>query len=472
MKKFFLCFILLLFFITFFKLEFVNAYVNNLYLEQAIETALRNNRSIHQGLYDRDKAEIDVEMARKAFYPEIDISTSYTRLFIEDEDIFDDYRGIEISLSDDFLGDIDLDIDIDLDYYLDEIADMIQPSKNNFQTSISIQQPVYLGGRLRTGLEQANQGLKASELQLEQTKNQLVLQVIQLYYNVLLAQERVELEKEFLDLVNQHKKTAQHSYEHGLTLKTDLLQVEIEQGRAVNSLDDAKNKLLIARRHFVNITGINLDGRNLEWPELNFNFVKDLESQFRLALENRIELELLDINRKVLENNLQMEKNSRLPNLILSGNYQWQGEEFSFDDGVGTITLAGNVSLFDKGFSSSRQKKVEKDIAQLELNRKDLEDYIKIEIEELLLKTRTTSNNISLEKLNVNRAKENLNIENRRYQEGMATNTEVLNAQTLLKQSKLAFLQAEFQYNINIFTLLDKTGLLLHYWQNNEGWNF
>ncbi|MFP4016397.1 MAG: TolC family protein, partial [Halanaerobiales bacterium] len=437
--------------------------ISTLYLDDAINFALRNNSNISQGMYDLDKAEIDLEMARKAFYPKIDISSSYTRMFFEEEELTAEFDESDIELPDYILENFDMS-------FLEEISDMLEPDENNYQTGISIEQPVYLGGRLRIGLEQANKGLKAAELQLEQRKSEQALQTIQLYYNTLLAEERLALEKKVVELVKEHRRAAEHSYDQGLTLKTDLLQVEIEERRAVDSLEDAKNSLLIARRYLSNTTGVNLDGRKLEWPDLDIDMLSNLEEHYLLALENRTELKLMDVNKSVLENNFKMEKNSRKPNVVLSGNYQWQGEEFSFDDGVGSITIAGSISIFDKGLSNSNQKKVEKDIAQLELNKSDFEEFLKIEIEELLLKLENNRQNILTEELNLEMAEENLKLANRRFEEGMATNTEVLDAQMLYKQSSLGILQADYQYNNNFFSLLNKTGLLIEYLQNHERW--
>lgn len=445
-SKIILSFFLLLFIFITFQLAAANQ-DNYLYLEQAIESALRNNNMIFAGIHDQEIAEINLEMARKAFYPEIDISTSYTRMFFEEQELV----GIPPGFG--------------------ELIEQMSPNKNNYQSSISLQQPIYLGGRLRRGLEQAAKGLTIAELQLEQKKSDLILQVIEVYYNVLLAQKRVSIEKEVLELIKEHKRVAEHSYKAGVTLKTDLLQVEIEQSRAENSLEVAQNNLVIAGRYLENILGLELGEKDLKWPEIEFAIINDLENEYQQALAKRIELELLAINKELLEMNLQMEKNSRLPSIVLSGNYQWQGEELSFNDGVGSITLAGSFPLFDKGLSKHRQEKIEQDIAKLNLNKNDFKEHLKIEIEELLLRMRANKNSLKTEKINLKRAEENLEIENKRYQTNIGTNREVLEAQTVLNQSKIAILQAEYQYNINVFNFLNKTGQLLNYWQNKERWN-
>jgi len=424
-------------------------------LEQALKWGIKNNAGLQEKIYDEKKALIDLESAKKAFYPEISFSTSYTRMFLDEGDSSGD-SGNTVPVP-------ESDFDSVLFNNMMEIMSAMQPSEDNYKTGISIQQPLYLGGKIWLGMEQAEIGLDMAELQVGQKENELLLDIIQSYYNVLLAQERVDIEKEALELVREHRRTAEVSYKAGITLKTDVLQVEIEEGKAVHSLEVARNDLLMAKKMLGNVIGFDLEDKEFIQPGFKPDLNLEKDKQYEIAKQNRIELELLSLNKEILETNLQMEKNSHLPNIILSGNYQWQGEEFSLNDGTGSITLSASVNIFDRGLSKNKEDKINEDIKKLDLNRSNLEELVEIEIEDLLLTIKENKNNIELQELNLKKAEENLELETKSYKVGMGTNVDVMNAQMVLKQTKIAGMQAEYQYKINLFKLLQKTGQLADY---------
>jgi outer membrane protein TolC len=65
---------------------------------------------------------------------------------------------------------------------------------------------------------------------------------------------------------------------------------------------------------------------------------------------------------------------------------------------------------------------------------------------------------IELEQLSLENAEENLDLTNKSYQAGIGTNIDVINAQTSYKQAQISLLQAEYNYEINLYKLLYNTG--------------
>ncbi|MFW6267228.1 MAG: TolC family protein, partial [Halanaerobium sp.] len=62
------------------------------------------------------------------------------------------------------------------------------------------------------------------------------------------------------------------------------------------------------------------------------------------------------------------------------------------------------------------------------------------------------------EQLSLENAEENLELTNKSYQAGIGTNIDVINAQTSYKQAQISLLQAEYNYEINLYKLLYNTG--------------
>ena|SRR5690554_3819316 len=69
-------------------------------LEEILRLGIKNNTGVKELEMDRRKAEIDLDSAHRAFYPEISISTSYTRMFFDDGDedfVSGDFNGASAS---------------------------------------------------------------------------------------------------------------------------------------------------------------------------------------------------------------------------------------------------------------------------------------------------------------------------------------------------------------------------------------
>jgi outer membrane protein TolC len=435
-------------------------------LEDVLKLGLKNNKAIKEGEIELKKAEIDLDSSRRAFYPEISFSTSYTRLFLDD----DGGTGIDIEPPDPArLDDQDMYL---LDYINKNMVSPIygaframQPYEDNYQTSISIQQPIYLGGKLRLANKQAGKAFELSEVQFNEKINEVLFSIIQSYYGVLLAEERVKIEEEAFNLLREHKRIAEVSLEAGLSIKTDLLQVEIEESRAMYSLQTARNDLKMARKMLGNMIGHDLSKYSFLEPDFDYDPELDLELQYQRARERRGEFKLLNINKEMLELSLETESNPYLPVLVLIGNYQWQDNELSFDNGTGSITFSLSMNIFDKGLAKNTADKLRNDLEKLKLQRSNLEEMIRLEIEDILLTIEENKNNMELQAMNLERAQENLELEEKRYQAGTATNMDVMNAQLVLKQTKISKIQSEYQYQISVFQLLKNTGLLAEYFQ-------
>ncbi len=412
--------------------------LDSLTLEDALSSGLNNNSSIKQIRLEEEKAEFELELARKNRYPTLDLQSSYTRL----DQAPRQFAGIDETFQPIY----------------------IEGSRNNYSTQLTLQQPIYTGGQIGLGIKQAEKGLTMADIQTRQTKSEVFFNIVQAYYNLLMAEDRVEIEEEALKVVREHKKIVNASFKQGMALKTDILQIEIKESESKQSLDNARNQLILAQKNLANLIGIDQLDFQVKEPALKPNLELDnINRLYQLALKNRSDFNMLSVNKDIIETNIELEEKSHLPKLILAGNYNWQGSEFKLDGGSWSVTMSGSLSIFDGGKSSTREKKHRKELTRLEESRANLEQMIKLDLERKILAAEENLNKIQIQELNINRARENLRLEKLRFREGIGTNIDVMNAQTTLKQTRMIKMQAEYQYQLNLFELLQSTGQLVEY---------
>jgi outer membrane protein TolC len=424
---------LFLLMILFFSSSAVIA-AENLELEEAVKLLIEENRTLKNARQDIDNAEKDEELAVRSYFPTLDLQSSYTK--------FDEGQQL-------LLG----------GYGSDE----------NYSTSISLTQPIWMGGKVSMQKEIAAYGLEIARTEYEKTVEDQIFSLIQAYYGVLQAEGMVEIRQEALDIVNEHLRVVKNNLEAGIAIRRDFLQSQIEQRNAEEELTAARNNLKIARRRLAQL--LNYEAQySVEKPKTEFDFSLDQDQLFKTAVENDPQLMILELNKEIVKLNQKLEGQYYRPNVSLNGSYDWQGEEF-MDEKSWSMTLGVNVPLYDGGKGGINADKQENELQKLANNRQDLLENLNIEVEDSILTVKENAEKIDLEILSLENAAENLEIANKSYEAGVASNTDVIDAQSTYNQAKISLLQSEYEYDIERFRTLYKSGRLKEYFGdvvNNE----
>ncbi|SDC42124.1 TolC family protein [Halanaerobium congolense] len=424
---------LFLLMILFFSSSAVIA-AENLELEEAVKLLIEENRTLKNARQDIDNAEKDEELAVRSYFPTLDLQSSYTK--------FDEGQQLPLG-----------------GYGSDE----------NYSTSISLTQPIWMGGKVSMQKEIAAYGLEIARTEYEKTVEDQIFSLIQAYYGVLQAEGMVEIRQEALDIVNEHLRVVKNNLEAGIAIRRDLLQSQIEQRNAEEELTAARNNLKIARRRLAQL--LNYEAQySVEKPKTEFDFSLDQDQLFKTAVENDPQLMILELNKEIVKLNQKLEGQYYRPNVSLNGSYDWQGEEF-MDEKSWSMTLGVNVPLYDGGKGGINADKQENELQKLANNRQDLLENLNIEVEDSILTVKENAEKIDLEILSLENAAENLEIANKSYEAGVASNTDVIDAQSTYNQAKISLLQSEYEYDIERFRTLYKSGRLKEYFGdvvNNE----
>ncbi|MEC9489813.1 MAG: TolC family protein [Halanaerobiales bacterium] len=394
-------------------------------LEEAVKILIEENRTLKNARKDIEKAEKDIELAQRSYFPTLDLQTSYTKM--------DEGQQTLLGTGPD----------------------------ENYSTSLSLTQPIWLGGKVSMQKEIANYSLEIARTEYEQTVEDQLFSLIQSYYGVLQAQGMVEIREEALDIVNEHLRIVKNNLEAGIAIRRDLLQSQIEQRNAEEELTAAKNDLQIARSRLAQLLTTEKSYIPAK-PEINMNLDLEKQKLFNTAVKNDPQLMILELNKKIIKLRQKLEGQYYRPSVSLNGSYDWQGPEF-MDEKSWSMTLGVNVPLYDGGKGNLNAEKQKIELEKVANNRKDLLENIKIKVEESILTVKENKEAIELERLSLENAEENLEIANKSYEAGVASNTEVIDAQSTYNQAQISLLQAEYDYEIELFKTIYKSGRLKEY---------
>jgi outer membrane protein TolC len=177
----------------------------------------------------------------------------------------------------------------------------------------------------------------------------------------------------------------------------------------------------------------------------------EFDDPLGMALQNRSELKQLDFQQEMLQKLRKIERHGVWwPNIFLVGGYSLSAQEpdFNLDDYYWIESLYGGISisipLFDGLRASHRAQQAEVDLKLLDLQKDQLIRGINLEIIQAQDKLDQALKNVKAQKEGRELAGKGLSIAEVRYQNGLATHLEVLDAQVALNQAETNELSAYY----------------------------
>ncbi|WP_027340345.1 TolC family protein [Halonatronum saccharophilum] len=404
--------------------------------DEVIRLVLTENEEIAMLEEDLNIAKARLEGARANFFPNIDLSTVYTRLGETPE--VPDFSGGGFSIE--------------------------EGSKNSYSFNLGFQQPLYTGGQISTGYEQAKVGVQTAKLQMEERIEELKESALNQYYGLLRAQKMVELMEQTSEQIERYVQIAQTNKEVGIFTNTDVLQARVNLGQAKQGLLRAENGFELAQAALKNTLGLASKVEVELEEELDFELVEiDKGEITEYAFANRIDLKLLDAQEELLKLSLKRSKGSRRPTLSLAGDYSTRDDSLTFSDGEWNINLALSYNIFDGGSKRSGIKEAQSELDKALLRRDQIEKGIKLQLKESLLNIDEAADRIELMDLSLKEARENLRQSELQYKEGLLSSFDILQAQTVLKEVKTDYYQAIYDYNLALINLDKVIGRPVNY---------
>lgn len=340
-----------------------------------------------------------------------------------------------------------------------------QPAADrSWRIALEVRQTLYAGGGISAALDAQRLGRESALLDLEGTIHEELLQVRTRFYDVLLARDQIEVEKQNVELLHQQLRTARNRYDAGTSSQFEVLRAEVELANAQPALIRTRNRFRIAIEELRQVLGY--DNPTLEnarrTPEfvgsLEFQPVQyELESVLQSARDNRPELKRLDRVREAREALVEAERARYRPDLALVGGYEVRNSLFSdriSDSRDGWFAgLQSTWNIFDGGTTRGRVAQSRSRVRQAELDLSEEALAIEVEARRALSSLQEATELAEAAVRVVEQAEESLRMADARYAAGSVTQLDVLQAQVALTAARTNQLVANYSFNVALATL-------------------
>jgi len=340
---------------------------------------------------------------------------------------------------------------------------MPAPSPNLFGSALTYQYPVFTGGRIESQIALSRANLKGAEAIVERVKQQVILDVKQTYYQLLLAQAGVDVAVRTLASADENLRVARARVAAGVAPRFDEVQAEVNQANARQALIRGRNAVALAQHGLDAVMGLSLD--TVMQPRETMTIVAvrgEVGALIRRALENRPELAEHQARVAAAMAAIEIARAGGRPALVLSGGPTYgntTGGTAGASNVFGwSVTLSATVPLFDGGVTAQRVREAEARVEQLRAVEAQLRQSVELDVRRTMLTFASAAEELVAADKIVEQAQEGLRIANVRFAAGVSTNLEVITAQALLSQAEANRIQALFNVNVARAQLERATG--------------
>ncbi len=308
-------------------------------------------------------------------------------------------------------------------------------------------------------LSRSKNNIEAVKLSIEQKKQEVVFQTINLYYSIVQSDQLLKVSEEDVKQQQKNLETIEERNRLGSVTKADVYQQQVQLGNAELQVIQQKNTLETAKSNLLYYLGLDvmenykyssvLTDREVNILETDvdtdFNTIDGLVKE---ALQNRKDYLAQKLTLDSYYNNITMAKSGHLPRL--TGNLGYN----SFANSIGNIFDSHNYSAgltlsipIFSGFSVNNQvQSAEVDAMNYELQVHDSERLIKQNLQKSFLDLEAAKKALLVTAKNVKAAEENLKIEQEKYNLGSGKLLDVLIANTSFQNAQTNYINAQFNY--------------------------
>ena len=386
--------------------------VVNISLDETIQRAFENNRTIKESVAERESAFWSLSEARRQGNPQITWEMNGQKFGGEQ------YRSY--------------------------------PYHRSFTNSAGVSIPIYQGGKLREGRRSARYALSSADLALENTMQTVRLQSTIYYFDVLQYRNLIEVYEEEVVTLQEHLRNVIAQFRVGTVAKVDVLESQVELANALQNLVNVQNNYDVAVANLNNYIGLPADTIIRPQDTLTYKrYDLTLSDCTAYALENRPDAAMADYAVKRAESAKKAAAAGWRPSVSASISTGITNENL-FTGKISDQWTAGfsaSWNVFDGGITRAQVNQADAELVRAQEVAAQTREQIQLDVQSAFLQLHAAERNIGTTQAAVILGEENYKIAQVRYAAGVGTNLDVMDASEKLTEARSNYFTALYNYN-------------------------
>jgi len=327
-------------------------------------------------------------------------------------------------------------------------AEVTTGDLTNYNLRLSLEQPLFTGGAIYYGYQSAQLGSAAADLGYQKAVQDLLLRVELAYWDILKTERLQDVARQQVSDLQEHLRVVKASYDAGSVPYNEVLKTTVNLAEAEQRLLSAGNNSRLSEMTMNNLLHRNLAdpipvaGPNGEDP----GDLPAYDEALRAARDRRLELAAGRTQVESMRAREQLAKSDYYPKLSAVLNYTRAKETTAVIPENWEIMGVMRWTFWEWGKTDREVEGTRIRLHQSEDDLQALEDRIALEVREQHLRAQEMKEKIAVTQTAVQQAEENFRITDERFKAGVTTNTEVLDAESLLVSARANQTNAVYDY--------------------------
>lgn len=332
-----------------------------------------------------------------------------------------------------------------------------------YDTSITLSQPLYRGGRTVATTRQADENVRQERAQLIDTEQTVLLNAATAYLDVLQDQAILDLQAANEATLDAYVKEANERTRLGEKTQTDVRQAESRLARAQADRNTAEVNLRIARSAYVRFAG--QPSGAFEQPDLKLSLPLTPNAAIDQAVTNSPAVIAAEHAERADAANIEAVRGNLLPEVSLQGSVANTWNENVPEQNINDNRTANDqllmqvkLPLYTGGADYARLRAAYQDRGEKLRDLDEAKREAQERAEQAWEQMQTTAENITLRQQQIAGAQAALEGMTQEERVGDRTSTDRLNAEQEVLDSRVAEVQAEHDHTVAMIQMAAATG--------------
>ncbi len=316
------------------------------------------------------------------------------------------------------------------------------------ERTVTVEQPLEWQGKRRARQQAADAGAAGANAAVDETRLNVIAETKVAFYHVLLAQRDVELSSQNLTMVEEVLRTVKARVAAGDATVFETMKATVEVQKATKEVARSQNALVVVRAKLDMVTAGTLGKQfSIQGDFEPLQQGLDLEMLSARAMEQHPTLRRLTKLVEQAEFSTTLEKESRIPNVTVQGNYHREAGDESV-----TAGLSVPLPLWYR-----RQGEIETALGarhRAEAERLRAQNEIAQAITQHVQDVRTATEQLQVFETGLlKQAEQTLRVARISFKQGVASLLDLLDSQRVYRQTLLEYVQARADLSIALARL-------------------
>ncbi|MDR2039681.1 MAG: TolC family protein [Bacteroidales bacterium] len=418
-------------------------------LQQCLDFAVNNSYAAHRANLDVSEAGYQINEARSNVLPHINASGGFDHSLVLPTTM----------LPGELIGESGTQIPVQMG------------SKNELDFDVSVEQVIF-SPTLFTGIKIAKNNQELQRLRAAMTREEVIFDVSNAFYDILNSMQELENIHYMVSMQDSLYQLMEKRVEENVTREVDLNRIKVNLTNLRARGKNMNNTILQQKRYLQILIGIPIeDAFEVDDSEVQSIGLSELRGYSQP--QNRIELDVLNKQKEMLELEIRSHKMEYLPTLsaIATAGYQFQSNRLNLTrDPWYSSAIVGvrlTIPIFDGLGKRSRIRRKQTQLQSLDWDIRETRQSLSADYLNARNGLEMTYELVQVQSENLKLAEKVYTQTMALYTEGLASITDLLETETSLHEVKIAYTTELIRYKKTEIDLLKASGTLKYLLSNN-----